>query len=455
MQSPKCPGQPNRLGNTTRQRITIACVDGMPRQHPTARRGNDRAMTEVRRDVPAAESAAGQKPHVRKGSGEGIDRANTAERLGRKELDQVEPRGDGAHQLGRRGDSGKDRDAEGAAAIDNCVVESGGNDERRPGADTLLHEVRVVTVPAPTTKPRIRAAVAIAATAQSVRSVISATGSPPVCNAPSTSSVSAAERSVTTGNTPNLAMSETTVGHLGLSGRSTPVNVVVGRWERTRSYDSSRTDLRRIEVGVHVVVDRFRDPLRVASPQMVEQVLMLVGDHLGRRVPRGVTPKVSAYASLDRPPDLQTMLLTGSLNHELVKLDVEVGELILTIDLARTTHLSDQLLQGVEVSFGEPGGGLSEREAFEDGAYRDEHLVDLRLRHAQHLSAPVRVRRHEPFLLELPQRLADRRTARAQLCREVEFDEAIARLQCAARHRVAEDLDDMLAARLNGHPSQT
>ena len=65
------------------------------------------------------------------------------------------------------------------------------------------------------------------------------------------------------------------------SRRRAPLNGSATSFMRTRSHGSSTDRLGRIEVRVHVIVDRLHDVPRIASSQLIEQVLMLVSDGIG------------------------------------------------------------------------------------------------------------------------------------------------------------------------------
>ena len=92
----------------------------------------------------------------------------------------------------------------------------------------------------------------------------------------------------------------------------------------------------------------------------------------------------------------------------------------------------------------EPLRRLLRRELLEHGAHGVD-LDQLGLAEPAHARAAKRLRLDEPQQLEIAQRLAHRRLARAELVRDARLDEPLARLQLAADDAVEQDVLHLLA----------
>ena len=90
----------------------------------------------------------------------------------------------------------------------------------------------------------------------------------------------------------------------------------------------------------------------------------------------------------------------------------------------------------------DPPGGVP----FEVGA-QGVHLLDLVLGDRGDERAAMRVADQQPFLFELPERLADRPATHPKLLGEVRFQHAVARPQLAGDDHAFELIDDPAAER--------
>ena len=78
--------------------------------------------------------------------------------------------------------------------------------------------------------------------------------------------------------------------------------------------------------------------------------------------------------------------------------------------------------------------------------------MDLLVGHAEDDRPSVGEGHHEALVLELPERLADRAAARAELRRERGFDQALTGIEAAGDDRHAQRFDHLLAARAGLRP---
>ena len=113
----------------------------------------------------------------------------------------------------------------------------------------------------------------------------------------------------------------------------------------------------------------------------------------------------------------------------------------------RLGHRPDLLRELGEVGVVHLLQRLREAEALQRQPDRDQHLLDLLLGDAEHDRAAVRVRDDEALVLELAQRLAHGAAARVQLGRDPLLDQPVAVGEPADRDRLAQVVDDVLAAR--------
>ncbi len=194
-----------------------------------------------------------------------------------------------------------------------------------------------------------------------------------------------------------------------------------------------------------VPVEHLQHQLRVARLQRGEQLAVLV-DHRAEALAAAVAEEVGPDPRPDRAPDLNGVGLPGARDDDVVEPEVGLDELEQVVRLRRLLHQPDLLAELGVVLVGHPVEGVQEAVALEREADRDQHLLHLFVRDAEHDGATVGDRHHEALVLELAQRLAHRAPARAELARQRRLDQALARLEPAGDDLAAEDLHDLLTA---------
>ena len=126
-----------------------------------------------------------------------------------------------------------------------------------------------------------------------------------------------------------------------------------------------------------------------------------------------------------------------------VERDVVLRERVRVVAAHRLAHRLELLLERGHVPLEplgrEPGGELLER-----GAHREDLDHLLLVEHA-HARAAEGLRLDEPQELEVAQRLAHGRLARAELLRDPRLDEPLARLELPARDPLQQNVLDLLA----------
>ena len=135
--------------------------------------------------------------------------------------------------------------------------------------------------------------------------------------------------------------------------------------------------------------------------------------------------------------------MPGRLDDQPVERDVVLGERVRVVRAHRLAHRLELDLErghvALELLRREPRGELLER-----GANRVDLDQLLLVDHA-HARAAKRLRLDEPQQLEVAQRLAHGRLARAELLRDPRLDEPLARLELAARDPLQQDVLHLLA----------
>ena len=134
-------------------------------------------------------------------------------------------------------------------------------------------------------------------------------------------------------------------------------------------------------------------------------------------------------------------------DHDVVEAEVGLDELEQVVRLRRLLHQPHLLAELGEVGVGHPVERVREAVALEREADRDQDLLHLLVRDAEHDGAAVGDGHHEALVLELAQRLADGAAARPELARERRLDQPLAGLVASGDDLAAEDLDDLLTAR--------
>ena len=193
-------------------------------------------------------------------------------------------------------------------------------------------------------------------------------------------------------------------------------------------------------------LEHVEDALRLARLQRREQLPVLV-HHPLEVLPPSVAVEVGADPRPDRAPDLHGVGLPRGRDHDLVEAEVGLDVAGEVVRVRRLLHQPDLLPQLGEVLVGHPLERVREAVALEREPDRDQHLLHLVVGDAEDDGAPVGERHHEALVLQLPQRLAHRAAARAELRRDRRLDQPLAGLVGAHDDRAAEDLDDLLTTR--------
>ena len=184
----------------------------------------------------------------------------------------------------------------------------------------------------------------------------------------------------------------------------------------------------------------------IARLQRGEEVTVLFY-HRREILAATVAVEVGADPGPDRPPDLHGVRLSGGRDDDFVEAEVGLDVMCEIIRGGRLLHQPHLLAELREVLVRHPGERMDEAVALEREANRDQDLLHLLVRDAEHDGAAVRKGHHETLVLELAERLAHRPTARPELRRQRRLDQPLARLVVAHDDRAAKDLDDLLPTR--------
>ena len=149
-----------------------------------------------------------------------------------------------------------------------------------------------------------------------------------------------------------------------------------------------------------------------------------------------VAVEIRADPWCNAPPDVDRVELRGDVKYGLVELDIRLHDAIDVARGGRMLHHPD-----VARKLGEIGGRANlerhpEPELLEHEADRDEHSVHFVLGDADHDGAAVGVGDDEPFVLELPKRLARGSACRLEPGHDPVLHESLAWLQPAVDDRV-------------------
>ena len=243
---------------------------------------------------------------------------------------------------------------------------------------------------------------------------------------------------------------------LDLRPRQLRVAILLGRaghaglpsstwWRASRSRLASfRLRLGRDSRHDDVPVERLEQELLVALMQDVEKLSVLRDDGVEIAL-AAVAVEVGTDPRRDAAPDVDRVELRRDVEHRLVELDVGLHDPVDVACRRGLLHHPDVARELGEVGRRADLERRPEPELLQHEPDRDQDAVHLVLRDADHDGAAVRVRDHEPFVLQLAECLAGGAAGRLEPGHDPVLDEPLARLQATVDDRVPELDGDAIA----------
>jgi hypothetical protein len=122
------------------------------------------------------------------------------------------------------------------------------------------------------------------------------------------------------------------------------------------------------------------------------------------------------------------MRLPRALDHQLVKADISLRNHVEITSLSGASHYFYQSRQLIQVLGSKSRQSVTDSEALEGEADRDEYLLDLLRGHTENFSSSVWIGDYQPFLFQLPEGFPNGCPAHPHLPGNLGFNQPIASL---------------------------